>query len=111
LEPITSRRGIWRFACTPNGSSESLHKHNCVWRMESGIKGYNVVWSTLFQHAEIKCGGWLVNSSCCHLEHRASVKRFVSLQFLNLRQSVGLLGRVISPSQRRYMTQTQNKLK
>jgi hypothetical protein len=25
------------------------------------------------------------------LEHRASVKRFVSLQFLNFRQSVGLL--------------------
>jgi hypothetical protein len=30
--------------------------------------------------------------SCCSLlEHRASVKRFVSLQFLNLRQSVGPL--------------------
>jgi hypothetical protein len=41
--------------------------------------------------------------------HRASVKRFVSLQFLNLRHSVGLLGRVISPSQDRYLTQTQNK--
>jgi hypothetical protein len=35
--------------------------------------------------------------------------RFVSLQFLNLRQSVGLLGRVISPSQGRYLTQTQIK--
>jgi hypothetical protein len=43
------------------------------------------------------------------LEHRASVKRFVSLQFLNLRHLVGLLGRVISPSQGRYLTQTQNK--
>jgi hypothetical protein len=32
-----------------------------------------------------------------HLEHRASVKRFVSRQFFNLRQSVGLLGRWISP--------------
>jgi hypothetical protein len=32
--------------------------------------------------------------SCCHhFEHSASVKRFVSLQFLNLRQSVGLLYR------------------
>jgi hypothetical protein len=31
-------------------------------------------------------------SYCSHLEHRASVKRFVSLQFLNPRQSVGLLG-------------------
>jgi hypothetical protein len=40
------------------------------------------------------------------LERRAFVTRFVSLQFLNLRQSVGLLGRVISPSQGRYLTQT-----
>jgi hypothetical protein len=51
--------------------------------------------------------------SCCpHLEHRASVKRFVSLRFLNLRQLVGLLGRGISLSQGRYLhrtTQTQNK--
>jgi hypothetical protein len=35
------------------------------------------------------------------LVHRASVKRFVSLQFLNLKESVVLLGRVISPSQGR----------
>jgi hypothetical protein len=40
--------------------------------------------------------------SCSKFEHRASVKRFVSLQFLNLRQPVGILGRVISPSQSRY---------
>jgi hypothetical protein len=32
------------------------------------------------------------------------VKHFISLQFLNLRQSVGLLGRGISPSQGRYLT-------
>jgi hypothetical protein len=44
-----------------------------------------------------------------HLEHRASVKRFVSLQFLHLRESVGLLWQGISPSQGRYLTQTQNK--
>jgi hypothetical protein len=50
----------------------------------------------------------LVCSYCSHLEHRASVKRFVSLQFLNLRHSVGLLGRVISPSQGRYLTRTQS---
>jgi hypothetical protein len=37
------------------------------------------------------------------LEQRASVKRFVSLQFLHLRQSG------ISSSQGRYLTQTQNK--
>jgi hypothetical protein len=53
----------------------------------------------------------LVYSCCSHLEHRASVKRFVSLQFLNLRRSVELFGRVISPSQGRYLTQTQNKHK
>jgi hypothetical protein len=50
--------------------------------------------------------GCLVYSCCSHLEHRASVKRFVSLQFLNLWHSVGFLGRVISPSQGRYLTQT-----
>jgi hypothetical protein len=42
---------------------------------------------------------WLVYSCCSHLKHRASLKRFVSLQFLTLRHSVGLIGRVISPSQ------------
>jgi hypothetical protein len=54
---------------------------------------------------------WLVDSCCSHLEHRASVKRFVSPQFLNLTHPVGLLGRVISPSEGRYLTQTQNKHK
>jgi hypothetical protein len=39
------------------------------------------------------------------------VKHFVSLQFRNLRHSVELFGRVISPSQGRYLTQTQNKRK
>jgi hypothetical protein len=46
------------------------------------------------------------------VEHCASVKHFVSLQFLNLRHSVGLLGRGISPTQGRYVhwtTQTKNK--
>jgi hypothetical protein len=51
------------------------------------------------------------NSCCSHLEHSASLKSFVSLQSLKLRQSVGLLGRAISPSQGRYLTQTQNKHK
>jgi hypothetical protein len=53
---------------------------------------------------------WLVDlaDSCCsHLEHRISVKRFVSLQFLILRHSIGLIGRVISLSQGRYLTQTE----
>jgi hypothetical protein len=51
-------------------------------------------------------------SRCSHLEHRASVKRFVSFQFPNLRQSVGLFGRGISSSQFRYLhrtIQTQKK--
>jgi hypothetical protein len=55
--------------------------------------------------------GWLVYFCCSHVDHRASVKRFVSPQCLNLRHSVGLPGRVISPSQSRYLTQTQNKYK
>jgi hypothetical protein len=53
-----------------------------------------------------------VYSCCSNVKHGASVKRFVSLQFLNIRQSVGLLGLLISPSQGRYLhrtTQTQNK--
>jgi hypothetical protein len=53
-----------------------------------------------------------IYSCCCHLEHMASVKCFVSLQFLNLRQSVGLLGWGISLTQGRNLhtiTQTQNK--
>jgi hypothetical protein len=53
-----------------------------------------------------------LHSCCSHLEHRTSVKRFVSFQFLNPTQSVGLLGRWISPSQGCYLrrtTQTQNK--
>jgi flagellar biosynthesis/type III secretory pathway ATPase len=55
--------------------------------------------------------GCLVYSRCSHLEHRASVKRFVSLQFPNLRHSVRLLGRVISSSQGHYLTRKQNKHK
>jgi hypothetical protein len=50
-------------------------------------------------------------SLCSQLELRASVKHFLSLQFLNLRQMVGLLRQMISPSQDRYLTKTQNKHK
>jgi hypothetical protein len=60
----------------------------------------------LWLNCKMASGFGLVYSCCSHLERRASVKRFVSLQFLNLRHSVGLLGRVISPSQRRYLTKT-----
>jgi hypothetical protein len=54
---------------------------------------------------------WLVYSGGSHLEQRTSVKRFVSLQFLNMKHSVEFLGRVIRPSQGRYLTQTHNKHK
>jgi hypothetical protein len=48
------------------------------------------------------------NCTCCsHFEHRISLKSLVSLQFLTLRHSVGLFGRVISPLQGRYLSQTQ----
>jgi hypothetical protein len=53
-----------------------------------------------------------IYSCYSRLEHKVSVKSFVSFQFLNVRQSIGLLGRGISPSQGRYLhrtTQTQNK--
>jgi hypothetical protein len=74
-------------------------------------------WETLTQFVMCICSlfndalisprlDWLVYSCCSHLEHRTSLKRFASLQFLNLRHSAGLLGRVISPSQSRYLTQT-----
>jgi hypothetical protein len=46
---------------------------------------------------------------CSHLEHRASVKPFVSLQFLNVRQTVELFGRGISPSQGLYLHTEQHK--
>jgi hypothetical protein len=53
--------------------------------------------------------GWLVVYSCCsHLDHRASMKLAVSRHFQILRHSVGLLGRVISPSQGHYLTQRIN---
>jgi hypothetical protein len=53
-------------------------------------------------------------SCCSHLEHKASMKCFISFQFLNLRQSIALLGQGISPPQGCYLhrtTQTQNKCK
>jgi hypothetical protein len=44
-----------------------------------------------------------IYSCCSQFEHRASVKLFVSLQFLNLRQSVELLGRGINRARGRYL--------
>jgi hypothetical protein len=46
-------------------------------------------------------------SCSSRLEHRASLNHFVSLQFLNLRVSVGALGQAISPLQGRNLKQTE----
>jgi hypothetical protein len=78
---------------------------------------YNIAWYTnhfsvigvlsIWRNSSVV--GWFVYSCCSHLDLRTSVKRFISLQFLNLRHSVGLLGRAISPSQGRYLTRRPNK--
>jgi hypothetical protein len=63
--------------------------------------------SEIYSHDYLSIYSW-----CSHMEHRACVKCFVSLQFLDLRQSVGLLGWGISLTQGRYLhrtTQTLNK--
>jgi hypothetical protein len=56
------------------------------------------------QHEQLV--GWLVGCFIV-IAPKASLKRFVSLQFLILRHSVGLLGRAISQLQVRYLTQTK----
>jgi hypothetical protein len=47
---------------------------------------------------------------CSHLEYRVSVKHFVSLQFLNLRQLIGLLGQGIIPTQGHYLHSTTHRI-
>jgi hypothetical protein len=85
------------------GFNDALNISDCV--VPNGRMSWLVSWLVGW------LVGWLVYFSCSNLEHRVSVKRFVSLQFLNLRQSVRVLGRGISPSQNSYLTQTQNKHK
>jgi hypothetical protein len=71
-------------------------------RLNNFMFGYSVG-ITLYQWRLSQSLSLSLSLSCCsHLEHRAYVKRFVSLQFLNPGQSVGLLERGISPSQGRY---------
>jgi hypothetical protein len=56
---------------------------------------FNLVWD------RVEVVFFLLLFSCySNLEHRASMKRFVSLHFLSLRQSAGLLGQGISPWRR-----------
>jgi hypothetical protein len=84
---------------------------------EISCKGIGNIYDSLFVLIHLYLPAHLpvclsVYPCCSHLEHRASIKRFVSLQFLNLRQSVGLLVRGINPTQGRYLhrtTQIQNK--
>jgi hypothetical protein len=66
------------------------------------------VYHCVFTHL-LRLVGWLVYSCCSHFEHRASVKRFHWIQFLNLRHLVRIVGRIISPSQGCYLTQIENK--
>jgi hypothetical protein len=75
------------------------------------IPQLNVVQDSTYLRFRRSCYIYLSLSlfySCySHLKYRASVKRFVSLQFLNLRVSVGLLGQGNSPSKGYYLTQTE----
>jgi hypothetical protein len=77
------------------------------------VVGQKKVWLIWIMHVYIPPLLLLLSSSCCsRLEQRATVKHFVSLQFLNLRQSIRLLGRGNGPSQGRCLntrTQKQNK--
>jgi hypothetical protein len=88
---------FWCYVCGYKFRPLSLLQKNGFWTMKTTC-------SVIITKQPF--GWWLVYSCCSHLEHRASAKRFVSLQFLNLRHSVGLLGRVIDPSQGFYITQT-----
>jgi hypothetical protein len=102
-------------------SSSCFHKRGCNRRVMTLLLSHLVRVIYRFQNFYSRlctmyltcrqCSHDLIYSCCSHLEHSASVKRSVSVPFLNLRHSVGLLGQVISSSQDRYLTQTQNKHK
>jgi hypothetical protein len=85
-----------------------------LWRMNIMLTEYpatlQIMHLSMFLSISIHPSIYQSVYSCySSLEHRASVKRFVSLQFLNLRQSVGLLGQGTSPSQGRYLYTGQHK--
>jgi hypothetical protein len=71
--------------------------------------GYSLFFSTLQANADIYLSICLSIYSSYIFEHRAFVKPFVSLQFLNLRQSVVLLKRGIIPTQGRYLHKHRTK--
>jgi hypothetical protein len=90
--------------------SEWFIWRKCVIALEHTVR---VCWTFSFATALIPSSGessgtstllglFSLFSRCSHLEHRASVKRFVSLQFLNPKM-VGIPGQGMSPSQGRYL--------
>jgi hypothetical protein len=92
------------------------HKRN-LWRRIVFKNFVWIRWKLLFLkicHWESGClvvvSIFYLYSCCSHLENRTSMDWFVSLQFLNLRRSVGLLRQVISLSQGHYLhTHTHRK--
>jgi hypothetical protein len=122
--PKSYMHSSWSHSCYMPSPSHPpwFHHSNYTWRRIQVMKLLIMQFSPTSYHYTIINGYVLYQcilihpsiypTSCFHLEHRASVKHLVSLQFLNLRQSVGLLGRGISQTQGRYLhrtTQTQNK--
>jgi hypothetical protein len=61
---------------------QSVALHSVIYRRWQDIK--TICWSCLMVILS-QLAGWFAYSCCSRLEHRASLKRFVSHQFLNLR--------------------------
>jgi hypothetical protein len=97
--PADVSLSIWTCVCITSVFIKSHNEHRDDWVTE--VSGYDMHFFFLFY----------LYFCCSHLEHRHQWNA-VSLQFLNFRESVRLLGRGISPSQGRRLhktTQTQNK--
>jgi hypothetical protein len=81
--------------------------------------GQNIIESTILRvnlRNQLQSLGYLsvslslsLSSCCSHLEHRSSVKRFVSLQFLNPKRAGVTLWTWDQPVARPLPVQTQNK--
>lgn len=78
--------------------------------VSTGIRNHIAVAPTDQYVLKFPIGLIFFSYSCCsRLVHRTPLKRSVSLQFDNLRQSVGFRGRGNSPQQDSHLKQTQNK--
>jgi hypothetical protein len=96
---MKAAHSVVEYSITSNFNSKIRNAREVLWSVASGTKSlYKHFFLFLFLFF------FFFYSCCSHLEHRAFVKRFVSLRFLNLRQSVGL-----SPLYGRYLTQIQIK--